>query len=141
MTYLLTLKLDCARAVQDKPGRTPVCVGVPAALYVVAGDGRNRTTVFTFGECYSTIELTPYVAEVSRVSAHSHALSLPTPLLSYEATTSKHLCSRSCLPDGCTVPSTSWGLYFASLLQASKVLRPMTGPSGGGSRCRSQYGY
>ena len=78
----------------------------------------------------SSLRLPPYIVEVFRVSAHSHALSLPTPLLSYEATTSKHLCSRSYLPNSCSDLLTSWGLYFASLLQASRVLRPMTGPSG-----------
>ena len=80
--------------------------------------------------------LTEHKKEVFRVSAHSHALSLPTPLLPYGATTSKHLCSRSCLPNSCSDLSTSWGLCFASLLQASRVLRPMASPSGGRGGCR-----
>ena len=53
----------------------------------------------------------------------------------------KHLCSRSYLPNSCSDLLTSWGLYFASLLQASRVLRPMASPSGvsDGTRTRSSH--
>ena len=111
--------------------------------YCPSHSGSAQCTYGTRGRCRTpcprfwrplparpSLRLLSHIVEVFRVSAHSHALSLPTLLLSYRATTSKHLCSRSCLPNGCSDLLTSWGLYFASLLQASRALRPMTGPSG-----------